>query len=645
MERISTPHSPPSPTPGAGTHVDDALFLQSIIENIPYMIFVKDAADLRFVRFNRAGEALLGYSRHELIGRSDGDFFPVEEAAFFTRQDRAVLRGRTVVDIPEEPIRTRRLGLRYLHTKKIPIFDRQGDPRYLLGISEDITELKAVQAELRRAREAAEAASRAKTDFLARMSHEIRTPMNGIIGMTELALSTELTDEQREYLTMVRESAQSLLAIVNDILDFSKIETGRLELESVLFDVRRCVEKTVQAFGVQARDKALRLEVDVAADVPRAVVGDPVRLRQVLVNLIDNAIRFTDAGRVGVRVRVRKRGPAEATLAFTVIDTGIGIPEEKRRVIFEAFAQADESTTRVYGGTGLGLAISSRLVEMMGGRISVATRPGKGSRFQFTARLGISAGRIALESRAAPKAAPRLAPKRVLVAEDNRVNRLLIVRFLEQEGHEVIVAESGAEVIGALRHDPVDLILMDLEMPNLGGLETTRHIRAAEKRRGGHVPIIALTAHAMSGYREKCLEAGMDGYIAKPVSKQELLGALARFLPRRAPAAAATPAPRVPAPAGGASSPWGSDMIDLFGRTTRRELAQMEGLIRRGKLERARVMAHNIVGVAGLLGMRPAVETARRLEAAAKRGDPARARVLCRELRTTVDRLAPSLGT
>jgi signal transduction histidine kinase/CheY-like chemotaxis protein len=385
---------------------------------------------------------------------------------------------------------------------------------------------------LRQAKEAAEAASRAKGEFLANMSHEIRTPMNGILGMTGLALEATSVEEQREYLALVKASGESLLQLINDILDLSKIEAGKLDLESIAFDPRQLVADTMKLIEWRAAQKALALDWHVARDVPAALNGDPMRLRQVLLNLLSNALKFTDAGKIAVRMTIDPPSPsasAEATagqagegaiVRITVSDTGVGIPPEKHQSIFENFTQADGSTTRKYGGTGLGLAISARLVAMMGGRIWVESAPGRGSTFQLTVRL-TPAPPVPRQLPVAP-ATPAMASLRVLLAEDNEVNQLLARRLLEQAGHTVTAVGNGLEALAALETRAFDVILMDVQMPELDGFATTAAIRAAERNTGKHQPIIAMTAHALKGDRERCLEAGMDGYISKPITAPQL---------------------------------------------------------------------------------------------------------------------------
>jgi PAS domain S-box-containing protein len=414
------------------------------------------------------------------------------------------------------------------------IFECHSEPERLNGRIQgrvwsfrDITGARRAAAEIIRARDEAQSANRAKSEFLANMSHEIRTPMNGILGMTELALGTKLTDLQKDYLTTARSSAEILLTVVNDLLDFSKIEAGKLELDSTAFGIRDCLAETVRLHWPASLAKGIRLEYHIDPQLPELVEGDSVRLRQVLFNLVGNAIKFTNEGEVDVSAALQPGQGSDVGALFSVRDTGIGVPTHQREHIFEAFAQADSSITRRFGGTGLGLAISSRLVSLMGGRIWVEDAPDRGSIFRFSAVFGRverkNSGSV--EPRAlshSPDDTALGSPLRVLVAEDNAVNQRVAVRMLERLGHDVTLACNGTSAVEAYQKDSFDLILMDVQMPEMDGLEATSTIRRLEKATGGHVPILAMTAHAMRSHRDDCISAGMDGFVSKPVQMKQL---------------------------------------------------------------------------------------------------------------------------
>ena len=436
----------------------------------------------------------------------------------------------------------------WVRCRGLAVRNERGEPIRLLGCHTDVTALKRAEedlrrqaAELRDARDAAERANQAKSIFLANVSHEIRTPLNAVIGTTELLGDSDLTPGQRDHLDAVRESAEALLDIINDILDFSKIEAGRLTSEQRPFHLRDRLDALLKSLAPRLHGKPVVLKSDVAPDAPDALVGDARLLRQVLANLLSNAIKFTAQGEIVLRVRGQELTDDTVTLAFEVADTGIGIPPDKQRVIFEEFVQADASTTRQYGGTGLGLAIASRLVSALGGSIGLHSAPGQGSTFHFTARFDRGAAGEAPRERAP---VVELRPLRVLLVEDSVANQRVAAGVLEKAHHTVSIVSNGAAAVEACAAERFDVVLMDLQMPGMDGYEATRAIRRYERELGSPgTPIVALTARASMGNEAHCLAAGFDGYLSKPYRSRELLDAIAAIAggtePAGAPAAPA----------------------------------------------------------------------------------------------------------
>ncbi len=619
-------------------------FLKLTIDNIPEVVAVKSAKDFRYVMANRKAHEW----RHSVVGKTDAELFSPEIAARMLSEDEWIVGHKTPLSaLPhkfamEDKVKT-------FEASRLPLFDSNGEIEFILVVAEDVTE-KLADEDLRRQKEAAEAASAAKSAFLARMSHEIRTPMNGVLGMASLLSDTELTSDQREYADTIQSSATALLSVINDVLDFSRIEAGKMVLEQTPFSLRKTISDSAKVLAVAAAQKSIELIVDIEPDVPDALIGDASHLRQMIINLAGNAVKFTDRGEIVIKVALDSSADQTVSLHFLVRDTGKGIPADEIDRLFEAFEQLDSSDTRTHGGTGLGLAITRRLATLMGGRVWAESRPGMGSTFHFTAnfgaeeqrtiqgvelrgrqvsvyienesirsavsrivaahgaeagvfdgktgaddfpekpggdvildlpldgdaamiervlesgvraeqivvliaatRLQVGAQQIArfgisrylvkpvVEERligmigdAAPGVPPAepekfdpVRPLRILVAEDNLVNQRVATRFLERDGHLVTVVSDGYAAVCEFQRHPFDVIFMDVQMPVMDGLTATHEIRKLESSLGPHVPIIALTAHSVSGDREHCLEEGMDGYVSKPFKAAELRSAIA----------------------------------------------------------------------------------------------------------------------
>jgi PAS domain S-box-containing protein len=486
--------------------------------------------------FNDSWYTMLGYQPRELPMHVDAwkELCHPDDLCRAMRELSRYMRGKSSLYRCDQRVKRKDGSWMWIDdVGRIVERDEEGNPLRMIGVHIDIEVLKEREEQLRIAKRAAERSAQAKGEFLANMSHEIRTPMNGVLGMTELLLESRLDEDQFDLASTAHRSAESLLAVINDILDFSKIEAGKIELAPVDFNLYRFFEEVDSLHRIRFGQKDLSLVWKIDDHVPQDLRGDTGRLRQVLVNLVGNALKFTPAGgAVILQVEKVAAGSSATTLRFSVTDTGIGVPKEKQAKIFEAFEQADSSTTRQYGGTGLGLAISARLVELMGGQIGLESKEGAGTVFFFTADFELplkSTCRIQQQDHAGEFSLP---PElRVLVAEDNEVNQKLAKRLLEKSGCLVSVANNGKEAVDLFEKENFDLILMDIQMPVMGGVEATKAIRSS--RRGKGVPIVALTAHAMTGDREKYLSLGMDGYAAKPIKRIDLFRTMRELLENR----------------------------------------------------------------------------------------------------------------
>jgi two-component system sensor histidine kinase/response regulator len=741
------------------------------------------AIDGSILYVNRAWRDALGYRAEEIPSLSIFDIVQTASRQKFREEFLRVLQGAKEIDLQAVWLTKDGAPITVEGTVNCKMVD--GKPISTRGIFRDITKRKLAEEELRQAKDAAESASQAKSEFLANMSHEIRTPMNGILGLTGLALCTDLSLEQRQYLDGVKLSGDALLKVINDILDFSKIEVGKLDLEAIDFDLGETLGNTVKTLALGAQAKGLELVYEIRPDVPDALIGDPARLRQIIVNLVGNAVKFTSQGEIAVLVELESSTPEAAWLHVSVRDTGFGIPADKQRIIFEAFAQADSSTTRSFGGTGLGLTISTRLVQMMGGRIWVESEPGRGSTFHFTVHFGrqkpslarsfpllpaelaglrvlvvddnatnrrilndvlrqwhmqpmlVDSGVAALAAvqsafdakdpfglilldlmmpgmngftvaehiqrnpamvrptilmlssvgqpgdiarcgelgvaaylfkpinpsellaaivkaiagaleRYTPRSTPpvqenvaRSRPLRILVVEDNTINSLVVVRILEKAGHSVSVAINGQEALDALERESFDVVLMDVHMPIMGGFEAVARIRAKEEVTGEHLPIVALTANAMKGDREGCLEVGMDGYVGKPIQEEELFAAIAAVISD--PLGTAREERSTPVETLERDMAFRRELAGMFLEDCPNSMSEIRAAMACRDGAALKLAAHTLKGSAGAFQDKEAVAAASRMEMVGRDGDWEHAEATGVVLTREIDRLRASL--
>jgi PAS domain S-box-containing protein len=610
---------------------DQQFYTRSLIESNIDAIMTTDPAGI-ITDVNKQMEALTGCTRDELIGSPFHGHFTDPERA--EAAIKLVLSDKKVTDF--ELTACARGGKQTVVSyNATTFFDRDRTLQGVFAAARDITESKRVEAELHQARAAAESASQTKSDFLASMSHEIRTPVNSIIGVAALLAKTSLTPEQSKYVDIFSRAGENLLLLINDILDLSKVEAAQLDLERTGFSLTELVGKVREMLAVRAAQKGLAFICEIDPETPVNLVGDPTRLQQVLLNLLGNAIKFTESGEVSLRVAPELGSAVPCALRFTISDTGIGISREKLATVFERFTQADSSTTRRYGGTGLGLTISKRLVELMGGHIWVDSTVGAGSVFSFVASLEISTG--ARQPLATPVTAGPAAPLRplhILLVEDYPDNRTITLAYLQHLPYQVEVAENGAIAYEKFTVGQFDLVLMDRQMPVMDGLTATRKIRAwelANDRRA--TPIIALTAAALKGDREQCVAAGCTAYLSKPIKQDVLLQAI------RVHAAVAPPSP-LEEVFGGETLLMRkfADQIPVFLQNRRKDIVSMLDALDRGDFATVSLLAHGMRGAGGMFGFPAITEIGAALEAAADGLDKAASRIWVDELSRCLDR-------
>ena len=588
---------------------DQQFYTRSLIESNIDALMTTDPSGI-ITDVNKQMEALTGCTRDELIGA------PFK--SYFTDPERAEAGIKLV--LTEKKVTDYELTARALDGRKTVVsynattfYDRGRTLQGVFAAARDVTERKRVEEELKQAKAVAESANRTKSDFLASMSHEIRTPMNAIMGIADLLAKTRLTPEQDKYVQIFRRAGDNLLNLINDILDLSKVEASQLELERTGFSLHDLLEKVMEMVAVRAQEKRLALVCDIAPNVPLELVGDPTRLRQVLLNLLGNAIKFTESGEVSLRVTQDADSSIPTALRFTISDTGIGIPDDKLGRVFERFTQADSSTTRRFGGSGLGLTISRRLVELMGGRIWVESEIEIGSVFSFVVPFEIWGGgtrRAAVLVGTGPE--PPLRPLRILLAEDSPDNCTITIAYLEDMPYRIEIAENGAIACEMFAVGTFDLVLMDRQMPVMDGLTATRTIRAWEQANGRPAtPIIALTASALKGDREKCLAAGCTAFLTKPIKQEVLLQAI-KDHSLVAPSAATGGSQKGPI------HPKLVVRIPLFLQNRRQDVLTILDALERGDFETVERLGHGMRGIGATFGFQAITDIGASLEQEAR---------------------------